>query len=189
MNDVMIIGTMSQPEFDHEINGDRIYKAYIYTERTSETVDIIPIFIPQYLCDMCPTRVRAVGEFRSHNTEPDDNGHKHLQLYLYVQNIYPAYGILQDECKIKLQGYICKTPVCRKTPRGKTITDLLLAVPRSNMCDRSDYIPVILWGDASDLNIGDYIEVAGRIQSRTYANGEKTAYEVSVPQSQLTKLK
>lgn len=183
MNDVMITGTMSAPQFDHEVNGDRIYKATITTKRTSGTEDVLPILIPSYLCHDCPTRVRLYGEFRSHNTAPDENGRKHLQLYIYVINMFDAYGE-EDANEINMEGFVCKSPVRRTTPGGRKITDLLVAVPRTNIFDRSDYIPTIVWGDkVPELKISDQIQIKGRIQSRKY--GEKTAYEVSV--AELTK--
>ncbi len=43
-----------------------------------------------------------------------------------------------------LDGYICKPPVYRKTPLGREIADLLLAVNRPY--GKSDYIPCICWG-------------------------------------------
>jgi len=88
-----------------------------------------------------------------------------------------------------LDGYICKNPVYRQTPLGREITDLLMAINRPY--NKSDYIPAIVWGRnakfAKSLNIGDRIQLWGRVQSREYEkkldNGEvlkKVAYEVSI---------
>ena len=75
------------------------------------------------------------------------------------------------------------------TPLGREIADLLLAVNRPY--GKSDYLPCICWGRnarfAGKFQVGDHIQLWGRIQSRTYQkkideeNVEKrTAYEVSV---------
>ena len=91
--------------------------------------------------------------------------------------------------QIFLDGYICKNPVYRKTPLGREIADLLIAVNRSY--GKSDYIPCICWGRnarfASGFEIGAHVEIYGRIQSREYIKkiGEeetekRMAYEVSV---------
>ena len=67
--------------------------------------------------------------------------------------------------------------------------DMLIAVNRAY--NKSDYLPCIAWGRnarfTGDLNVGDKVELSGRIQSREYIkkidmdNAEtKTAYEVSV---------
>ena len=90
---------------------------------------------------------------------------------------------------IFLDGYICKLPVYRKTPLGREIADLLLAVNRPY--GKSDYIPCICWGRnarfASTFEVGEHVQIFGRIQSRNYVKKlteteteERTAYEVSV---------
>ena len=91
--------------------------------------------------------------------------------------------------QIFLDGYICKPPVYRKTPLGREIADVLLAVNRPY--GKSDYIPCICWGRnaryASAFEVGGHVLIWGRIQSREYMKriGEnetekRVAYEVSV---------
>ena len=91
--------------------------------------------------------------------------------------------------QILLDGYICKQPVYRKTPLGREIADLLLAVNRPY--GKSDYIPCICWGRnarfASAFEVGEHVQVVGRIQSREYTKKitetetqKRVAYEVSV---------
>ena len=92
------------------------------------------------------------------------------------------------EKTIDLDGYVCKEPVYRKTPLGREIADLLIAVNRAY--GKSDYIPCITWGRnarfASTLEVGQRVQLQGRIQSREYVkkisedNSERhTAYELS----------
>ena len=97
-----------------------------------------------------------------------------------------------DELKsnqIYLDGYICKEPIYRKTPLGREIADLLIAVNRSY--GKSDYIPCICWGRnarfASGFEVGSHVEIWGRIQSREYVKKineneteKRIAYKVSV---------
>ena len=91
--------------------------------------------------------------------------------------------------QIFLDGYICKKPIYRKTPLGREIADLLLAVNRPY--GKSDYIPCICWGRnarfASGFEVGEHVQVLGRIQSREYVKKiseteteKRTAFEVSV---------
>lgn len=169
MNELVISGKLTQPEFAHQINDENIYSALISTKRTSGTVDTIKVLLPERLL-IKEQNVLIIGEFRSHNT-PD----KHLELYAYVTDVYPCEDNTQD--KVTLTGYVCKSPIVRKTPKGRIITDLLIAVPRKNIMDRSDYIPVVSWKDNSELKIGDKITVTGRVQSREHRKG--VAYEVS----------
>jgi single-stranded DNA-binding protein len=91
--------------------------------------------------------------------------------------------------QIYLDGYICKEPIYRKTPLGREIADVLLAVNRPY--GKSDYIPCICWGRnarfASGFEVGGRTQVWGRIQSREYMkkldeieSEKRVAYEVSV---------
>ena len=81
---------------------------------------------------------------------------------------------LQEDMKsnqIFLDGYICKeTDLPEKTPLGREIADLLIAVNRSY--GKSDYIPCICWGRnarfASGFEVGGHVQVWGRIQSREW---------------------
>lgn len=90
--------------------------------------------------------------------------------------------------EIFLKGFLCKQPVYRKTPLGREIADVLLAVNREY--GRTDYIPCIVWGRnarfVSKFEVGNQIQITGRIQSRVYEKTvgnervKKCAYEVSV---------
>ena len=96
--------------------------------------------------------------------------------------------------QIYLDGYICKEPVYRKTPLGREIADVLLAVNRPY--GKSDYIPCICWGRnaryAGAFEVGAHCAVWGRIQSREYMKKlpddqleKRVAYEVSVSKLEL----
>ena len=86
-----------------------------------------------------------------------------------------------------LEGPICREPTYRRTPLGREICDVMLAVPRA--FKRADYLPCILWGrtaqEISDCHTRDRIRVAGRLQSRIYTKltedgpEQRTAYEIS----------
>ena len=83
----------------------------------------------------------------------------------------------------------------RKTPLGREIADLLLAVNRPY--GKSDYIPCICWGRnaryASGFEVGEHVQLLGRIQSREYVKRisdteteKRIAYEVSVSKLEKT---
>jgi single-stranded DNA-binding protein len=97
------------------------------------------------------------------------------------------------ENQIFLNGFICKVPIYRKTPFGREISDILVAVNRAY--NKSDYIPCIAWGRnaryMANLEVGANIRVWGRVQSRIYQKRvgeeveERVAYEVSVSKIEL----
>ncbi len=82
---------------------------------------------------------------------------------------------------------LCKTPVLRRTPLGREICDIILAVNRRY--GRADYLPCIAWGavaQTADMRTGQRLTVEGRVQSRIYTKNDdgvltdRTAYEVSI---------
>ncbi len=192
-NTVNIIGKIvSEQEFSHEVYGEGFYKFNIESQRLSEIPDIIPVTISERLCDrsvLCPeVAVNIVGQLRSYNNYFDSKNRLIMTVFAKDVEI-----LEQDKIKsmnqIYLNGFVCKKPVYRKTPFGREISDILIAVNRAY--GKSDYIPLIAWGRnarfGGSLSVGDNIQIWGRIQSRKYQKKledgdsiEKTAYEVSV---------
>ena len=83
-----------------------------------------------------------------------------------------------------------KKPVLRRTPLGRSICDVILAVNRHY--GRADYLPCIAWGQTAvqiaGMDVGERLALEGRVQSRTYTkllesgSEERTAFEVSIMQ-------
>ncbi|MDE6182041.1 MAG: single-stranded DNA-binding protein, partial [Eubacteriales bacterium] len=120
----------------------------------------------------------------------------HLILTIFAKDINLNLEIDKNPNQVMLNGFLCKPPIYRKTPFGREIADILLAVNRSY--NKSDYIPCITWGRnakfANNLEVGQNIIITGRMQSRNYQkkleNGEiieKVAYEVSVSKLEVSK--
>lgn len=184
---------VSEPCQIREERGERLYAAHILTGRASGVTDRIPLIVPGKLIepgDFSGRMVSVGGQFRSHNRR--EEGRSRLMLAVFVREI----GFLEEGCPIDctsnnqlfLDGHICKAPKYRKTPKGREIADVLLAVNRAH--GKSDYIPCIVWGsdawDVARLGVGTALWVSGRIQSREYAKAlseteseTRVAYEVS----------
>lgn len=177
----------------HEGRGERLYMAYILTRRTSGATDRIPLIIPEKLIEQgdCIGRMASVeGQFRSYNRHGD--GKSKLVLSVFVKEIRLLETGWPVDCacnnQVFLDGFICKAPIYRKTPKGREIADVILAVNRLH--GRSDYIPCIVWGrdawDVARLEVGAALKISGRIQSREYdkvlsetESETRVAYEVS----------
>lgn len=177
--------------FSHEVFGEGFYNTKLCVKRDSGTEDHIPICVSERLIKIqnsfIGTRVYIEGQFRSFNRH--ENEKNRLILSAFAREFEIDDSDFKDENKIYLEGYVCKEPLYRYTPLGREITDVLLAVNRHY--GKSDYIPCIFWGRnarfASELLIGEKIELRGRIQSRKYRKQiseteveNRTAYEVSV---------
>lgn len=141
-------------------------------------------------------KVAVRGQIRTHNTSYD--GRTHLIISVFAKEVFMPNeeedGEEKNPNSVILNGFVCKPPFYRETPLKRRITDILLAVNRP--FGRSDYIPLITWGqtaeEAKNLLVGDCIHIEGRLQSRIYQKKitkeetiEKTAYEVSVSKMEL----
>ncbi len=178
----------------HSVFDEKFYSASLEIHRLSEKSDLIPITIHEKIFAQSALhagdRIHFEGQLRSYNyymkiDDLGENKKSRLVVTAFCKNLLP-YS--EDINSITLEGYICKTPVYRVTPFGKQITDVLVAVNRNY--GKSDYIPVIFWGEnarlASRLDVGKKIFVSGRLQSRNYEKRDtfgiaqiKTTYEVS----------
>ena len=201
-NKVWISGIIEEEfQYDHEVWWEKFYRTRVIVARQSGNLDYVPIIVSDLLMGSLIKAsnkgkyAEVAGQFRSHNYR-DENGKWHLNLYLFVKaiNIYESEEEFEDAVNanlIYLEGYICKQPTYRTTPFGREITDLLLAIPRTEK--KSDYIPCIAWGRnaqyASYLEVGNKIKLYGRVQSREYLKrvspdseeGEtRIAYEISI---------
>ena len=193
-NQVTIMGeVVSEFSFSHEVYGEGFYLVDVAVSRLSDSVDYIPLMVSERLVDVTQNYIGETilvnGQFRSYNRHEEKKNR--LVLSVFVRG-WEFVDYIEDEVKsnqIYLDGYICKEPIYRKTPLGREIADLLVAVNRSY--GKSDYIPCICWGRnaryASGFEVGSHVEVFGRIQSREYLKkiGEdeterRIAYEVSV---------
>lgn len=192
-NLVFISGkAVSDFTFSHEMFGEEFYVFDVEVKRLSERIDIIPVMVSEHLidvhCDYKEMKISISGQYRSYNKH--DGQKTRLILTVFARKILLGDEITEEirDNDVFLNGYICKEPIFRKTPLGRKIADIMLAVNRPY--GKTDYIPCICWGrDAqyvNGLSIGSSCVIYGRIQSRIYlkknGNGnkeERTAYEVS----------
>ena len=193
-NQVIVAGEIASDfTFSHEIFGEGFYMVDVAVNRLSNYMDYIPLMISERLIDvnedMVGQNIYVTGQFRSFNRHEEKKNR--LVLSVFVREL-EFLDEIDDEVKsnqIFLDGYVCKEPIYRKTPLGREIADLLIAVNRSY--GKSDYIPCICWGRnarfAGKLKVGEHVAVWGRIQSREYVKKlsetqteKRVAYEVSV---------
>ena len=186
-NEVLLEGRpLAAPEWSHDNHGTRFCRFLLQVPRLSGTPDTLPVLIPESLLPQVRpgASLRIQGQLRSFNNRSGVGSR--LVLTVYAQALQPGLG---EPCnQIRLSGSLCKPPIFRRTPLGRQICDLMLAVPRRY--GRADYLPVIAWGrlavQAGALRVGDPLALEGRFQSRTYrkvtAQGaeERVAYEVSM---------
>ena len=199
-NQVSIMGKIDTGfTFSHQVFGEGFYVMDLIVKRLSDSEDRIPVMVSERLLDVTQDYVGEYieihGQFRSYNRHEE----KHNRLVLSVFAREVRFVEEEDDSvpvnQIFLDGYICKPPVYRKTPLGREIADLLLAVNRPY--GKSDYIPCIAWGRnarfASGFEVGTRVRIWGRVQSREYTKKlsetqceKRVAYEVSISKLECT---
>ncbi len=193
-NQVIIAGEIvSGFTFSHEVYGEGFYMVEIAVNRLSNYSDYIPVMVSERLIDVTENYegqyISVVGQFRSYNRHEEKKNRLVLSVFAREIEFTGEPGEDVKSNQIFLDGYICKEPIYRKTPLGREIADLLIAVNRSY--GKSDYIPSICWGRnaryAAGFAVGEHVQIWGRIQSREYVKKlnefeteKRIAYEVSV---------
>lgn len=187
-NQITLRGTLhSLPEYSHENHGRKFYKFFLQVPRLSGAVDILPVITEAGILDAVDLSagemLTVIGQVRSHNIRTEER--RHLMIFVFAASILAEDGEPIND--VVLEGPICREPTYRRTPLGREICDVMLAVPRAFR--RADYLPCILWGrtaqEASLCHTRDRIRIYGRLQSRIYTKvtdkgtEERTAYEIS----------
>ena len=176
------------PVVSHENRGVTYWTFPLRVERLSGAEDRLNVVVSAGLLEQCPvapgTELEIEGEVRSFNNKSGRGSR--LVITLFARSLRRADGEHAND--LSLAGVLCKPPVLRRTPLGRDICDLMLAVNRRY--GRADYLPCIVWGSLAQrcaaLGVGDGVRLEGRLQSRQYIkveNGQnqtRTAFEVSV---------
>ena len=193
-NTVLLRGElMDLPRFSHENHRKRFYRFFLSVPRLSGNVDILPVIAEEtVLCGMdlsAGEMLRVEGQIRSHNIR--ENGTRRLLIFVFAASILAEDGEPIND--VVLSGPLCKDPISRRTPLGRDICDVMLAVPRAY--HRADYLPCSLWGrtahELAGCRTSDGVRICGRLQSRAYVKQteegpqERMAYEISALTAQI----
>ena len=193
MNQIRLIGTVSDIQFSHSFFGKDMYECYVSSKRLSGAVDKVHCIIPGKFAENINDgdRVDIDGTVRTRNYDGKD-GKRHLGIFVFAENVFMADE--EDMNIVTGNGFVCKMSEKRTTPlTHREIIDFLVAIHRkeSKGGTFSDYIPCIAWEGVSKkidgIAIGTEIDFTGRLQSRIYAKEvsegvyeEMTAYELSL---------
>ena len=188
-NHAALRGTVDAlPIFSHENHGVEYQVFPLAVPRLSGTVDRLNVVAARPLLERRPLtpgdRVEVQGEVRSFNNRTGPGSR--LVITLFARSVAPTRE--EPANQLTLAGVLCKPPILRRTPLGREICDLMLAVNRKY--GRADYLPCIAWGALArrcgGLEVGDGLRLEGRLQSRIYQKvvegvvQDRTAFEISV---------
>lgn len=188
-NLLLLRGTaVGEPTYSHENHGQQFYQFPFAIRRLSGQTDTLQVIAARHqlspLLPLSGQRLSLEGQLRSFNNKSGTGSR--LVLSVFPRIILPTAE--EDSNTIQLSGVLCKPPILRRTPLGRCICDMMLAVNRRY--GRADYLPCIAWGQVAvltaSLDTGSPLSLEGRVQSRTYTKiidgepTERTAYEVSI---------
>lgn len=195
-NKVFLEGTIEEiPKLDHSCKTESFDRMVVSVARNSGNCDLVPVIISEKLLwGVHPKkgdRISVFGQLRSYSRflGVGENGKtkSKLDVFVFAQNVDWPTTFKKDVNRIEVEGYIGRVGPIRKTPFGKEICDILLAINRGQ---KSSYIPMIAWSRNAHfveaLGVGTKVYVEGRFQSRVYTKDEGegtkelTAYEISI---------
>lgn len=187
-NRISLQGSVAgKPVLTHQNHGVDYYTVPFRVPRLSGAEDVLNLVTTQSNPALWTpgTWLKVEGEVRSYNNRSGVG--PRLVITVLVRSAAVCEESEGENCLV-LGGVLCKQPVRRRTPLGREICDLLLAVNRPY--GRADYLPCIAWGSLAALcgsmDVGSPLRLEGRLQSRRYrkmtSDGEeiRVAYEVSV---------
>ena len=180
-----------EPVLSHENHGQRFYRFPLAVARLSGQADHLHVLATELqfleLLPLTGRRLSVAGQLRSFNNKSGQGSR--LVITVLARQLWEEEGEAKNV--IRLSGVICKPPILRRTPLGRCISDVMLAVNRRY--GRADYLPCIAWGQVAvtvgHMAVGCPLALEGRVQSRVYTKvledgsaEERTAFEVSIMQ-------
>lgn len=188
-NEIILHGRVEQDARISHTNHEQTFWTFpLAVCRLSGTQDRLNILATKRQMDgripKAGDEVTVRGEVRSFNNRSGQGN----RLVITVLAKTLVYEQREDDNRLTLSGTLCKPPVFRRTPLDREICDMILAVNRRY--GWADYLPCIAWGALARrcgaLEVGDGVDLQGRLQSRTYVKRigdtqeERVAFEVSV---------
>ena len=193
-NQITLIGNpIGSPVYSHSNHGRNFYTFPLEVRRLSGATDRLQILVPEELLESTEiddgSNLCITGQIRSYNSHRPEG--RRLVISVLAETL--EITDLPHDNQVSLSGNLCKPPVYRRTPLGREICDIMLAVNRSYR--KADYLPCILWGNsarqAEAFAVGTPLLLTGRLQSREYIKvledrkETRIAYEISAITSQV----
>ena len=130
-NQAAIRGTLLElPQFSHENHGSRFYRFLLEVPRLSGAVDHLPVIAREEALNQMDlsggSYVEVRGQVRSFNNHSSVG--QRLLIFVFADSVQTSQ---EEPCnQVLLTGTICKAPIYRRTPLGREICDVMLAVDR-----------------------------------------------------------
>ena len=143
-NRALLRGTAAgSPVFSHENHGVAYDLFPLSVQRLSGAADRLNVVLPRSLLTACPVYeglpLEVQGEVRSFNNRSGSGSR--LVITVLARELAPTAE--KPANHLALAGALCKPPILRRTPLGREICDLMLAVNRRYGSPGSELRPVV----------------------------------------------
>lgn len=129
--------------------------------------------------------VMVMGKMQTYKEVPGGR----IVVFVLAEYVGVVAEQVEQQNGVYLEGVVARKPIHRTTPRGKTITEIVVRVPSAFSEGYYSFIPAICWekqaNEAARYQEGARVALEGRLQSREYKkhldgiDAILTAYEVS----------
>lgn len=169
MNRIILKGLIRNIQFSHFIQDIEFYKAELLVTDDNGKENIINIKFKRFSNPYQEgDEALLIGNIRTYSQKLDTKN----KVEVYVFTYFDEPEELETN-KVELDGHICKKGDLRKTKNGKDVIDFIIA--NNLKLDNqflNCYIPCVAWGklakQINKMNISDYINIIGKLQSREY---------------------
>lgn len=130
-NRIALTGALDTlPEYSHTNHDRNFYRLTLCVERLSGAVDLLPVLAAEDVLNEADLfrgeRIAITGQVRSFNNRAPEG--RRLIISVYADTLTTTDQPAQND--VSLTGSVCKPPIYRRTPLGREICDVMLAVPR-----------------------------------------------------------
>lgn len=191
-NSIIVSGIIIDRFYSHTFNNTDYYTVYLSVPR-GEDQDIFKVIISEYNLNYnvyelsYGDTVKVKGIIRSRSIQTLNNK-SNLDIFVfgvYIKKISnEEYYVIPDRNLVCIEGTICRK-VYLHSFNNRPVSSGMIACNRENQF-RADFIPIYASNHLSeficDKNIGDTIQIYGRLQARKtmQSQHEKTVFEVVV---------
>lgn len=186
MNNVILVGQLTDIQESHTIADTKFYKANIIVPNSNGYESILPLKFKQFSNIYKEGDVVSIlGNIRSYSTKISDTKNK-VELYCFTYFDKPKESGVKN--KFIIDGVICKKEGLVVLPSGKEIIHFIVKnTIQSGFSKLNSYLPCVAWGQVAKyvdgLSLHDEISISGEFRSREYKkylDESKKEFEIRV---------
>lgn len=171
MNNVILVGQLTDIQESHTIADTKFYKANIIVPNSNGYESILPLKFKQFSNIYKEGDVVSIlGNIRSYSTKISDTKNK-VELYCFTYFDKPKDTSVKN--KFTIDGVICKKEGLVVLPSGKEIIHFIVKnTIQSGFSKLNSYLPCVAWGQVAkyvdNIPLHSEVSISGEFRSREY---------------------